>query len=137
MGMLLLLLLPLPGVGELCDAPEDEWDEDTVDEEERDVAQLPWPLVLLRGGVGGGTGPASVEQSFELRLGDKREGKLNVLVHCAKLRTIVCLYVCVCVSIETNPKVFQIAFYFLLLVCLCTLRLLRFQFEFASFMHSS
>lgn len=41
MGMLLLLLLPLPGVGELCDAPEDEWDEDTVDEEERDVAQLP------------------------------------------------------------------------------------------------
>lgn len=98
MGMLLLLLLPLPGVGELCDAPEDEWDEDTVDAEERDVAQLPWPLVLLRGGVGGGTGPASVEQSFELRLGDKREGKLNVLVHCAKLRTIVCLYVCVCVD---------------------------------------
>lgn len=97
MGMLLLLLLlvPLPGVGELCEAPEDEWDEDTVDEEERDVAQLPWPLVLLRGGVGGGTGPASVEQSFELRLGDKREGKLNVLVHCAKLRTIVCVCVCV------------------------------------------
>lgn len=109
MGMLLFLLLPLPGVGELCDAPEDEWDEDTVDEEERDVAQLPWPLVLLRGGVGGGTGPASVEQSFELRLGDKREGKLNVLVHCAKLRTIVCLYVC---RLKLIPKCFKLLFIF-------------------------
>lgn len=47
------------------------------------------------------------------------------------------LCVCMCVSIETNPKVFQIVFCCLLLVCLCTLRLLRFQFEFASFMHSS
>jgi len=40
MGMLLLLL---PGVGELC---EDECDEDTVDEEERDVAQFPLPEVV-------------------------------------------------------------------------------------------
>lgn len=116
MGMLLLLLVPLPGVGELCEAPDDEWDEDTVDEEDRDVAQLPWPLVLLRGGVGGGTGPASVEQSLELRLGDKREGKLNVLVHCAKLRTIVCVR-----RLKLIPKCFKLLLFSFFLVCLCTL----------------
>lgn len=87
MGMLLLLF---PGVGELC---EDECDEDTVDEEERDVAQFPLPeVVLFRGGVGGGTGLARVEQSLELRLGERREGKLSVFVHWAKLRTILLMF---------------------------------------------
>jgi len=88
MGMLLLLF---PGVGELW---EDECDEDTVDEEERDVAQLPLPeVVLFLGGVGGGTGPAKVEQSLELRFGERREGKLSVFVHWAKLRTILFVFV--------------------------------------------
>lgn len=105
MGMLLLLF---PGVGELC---EDECDEDTVDEEERDVAQFPLPeVVLFRGGVGGGTGLARVEQSLELRLGERREGKLSVFVHWAKLRTILLMFFyCLFACRETNPKVFQLA----------------------------
>lgn len=87
MGMLLLLF---PGVGELW---EDECDEDTVEEEERDVAQFPLPeVVLFRGGVGGGTGPAKVEQSLEFRFGERREGKLSVFVHWAKLRTILFVF---------------------------------------------
>lgn len=104
MGILLTLLL-LPGVGELCEAAE-EWEEDTVEEELRDVAQLLWPLVLLRGGVGGGTGLARVEQSLELRLGDKREGKLNVLVHCARLRTILFLFLFLLFFVNEFPKYF-------------------------------
>lgn len=62
----------------------------------------------LRGGVGGGgederrwfvfvllllvevvTGCTFTLHSFELRLGDMRDGKLSVFVHCDKLRTIV------------------------------------------------
>lgn len=46
----------------------------------------------LRGGAGGGvigwmfTWPS---QSFELRLGEMRDGKLSVFVHWARLRTMV------------------------------------------------
>lgn len=44
------------------------------------------------GGAGGGgdtvMGWTLMLQSFELRLGEIRDGKLNVLVHCDKLRTI-------------------------------------------------
>lgn len=79
MGILLLLL------DECVEAAEAE---DTVDEEDLEVAQFEF---LFLGGVGGGTGLVvfNVEQSLELRLGERREGKLNVFVHWAKLRTIM------------------------------------------------
>lgn len=75
---------------------EFECEDDTVDVEERDVEQLLLLLllvvfvVLFLGGVGGGAGLVvfKLVQSFELRLGERREGKLRVFVHCARLRTI-------------------------------------------------
>lgn len=75
-------------------AVEFECEDDTVDVEERDVEQLLLLLllfvVLFLGGVGGGAGLVAFKllQSFELRLGERREGKLRVFVHCARLRTI-------------------------------------------------
>lgn len=75
-------------------AVEFECEDDTVDVEERDVEQLLLLLVvfvvLFLGGVGGGAGLVVFKllQSFELRLGERREGKLRVFVHCARLRTI-------------------------------------------------
>lgn len=72
MGILLLLLFD-----ECVDVPEFE---ETVDDEDLEVAQFEF---LFLGGVGGGMGLVAfkVEQSFELRFGDKREGKLKVFVH--------------------------------------------------------
>lgn len=51
-----------------------------------------WLVFLGRAG-GGGCGDTIMGwtlmlQSFELRLGEIRDGKLNVFVHCDKLRTI-------------------------------------------------
>lgn len=73
----------------LCDDECEETPEadDTVDDEDLEVAQFEF---LFLGGVGGGTGLVvfNVVQSLEFRLGDRREGKLNVFVHWAKLRTI-------------------------------------------------
>lgn len=86
MGILLLLLL----WDECVEVAEFE---DTVDDEDLEVAQFEF---LFRGGVGGGTGLVGFkfEQSLELRFGDKREGKLKVFVHWAKLRTIFKDFVC-------------------------------------------
>lgn len=71
-GILLLLLFV-----ECDEVPEFE---DTVDDDDLEVAQLEF---LFLGGVGGGIGLVAfnVEQSLELRFGDKREGKLKVFVH--------------------------------------------------------
>lgn len=76
MGILLLLFLLLL-FDECVDVPEFE---DTVDDEDLEVAQLEF---LFRGGVGGGIGLVAfkVEQSLEFRFGDKRDGKLKVFVH--------------------------------------------------------
>lgn len=73
-------------------AVELECEDDTVDDEERDVEQLLlFVVVLFLGGVGGGAGLVvfRLVQSFELRFGERREGKLRVFVHCARLRTIL------------------------------------------------
>lgn len=44
----------------------------------------------LRGGAGGGViGWIFTEQSFELRFGEMRAGKLSVFVHCDRLRTML------------------------------------------------
>lgn len=74
---------------------EFECEDDAVDVEERDVEQLLLlvlvAVVLFLGGVGGGAGLVVFKllQSFELRFGERREGKLRVFVHCARLRTIL------------------------------------------------
>lgn len=71
-----------------------EEDEDDGDEDDDIVLADEVEVDLLRGGAGGGViGSTFTLQSFEFRLGDMRAGKLNVFVHCDKLRTMLHLVV--------------------------------------------
>lgn len=62
-----------------------------------DVGETGVPATRLRGGAGGGViGCMLTEQSFELRFGEMRAGKLRVFVHCERLRTILSLMLAIC-----------------------------------------
>lgn len=69
------------------DEVADELDNADVDDDADEVVEV---VDLFLGGAGGGViGSTFTLHSFEFRLGEIRAGKLSVLVHCDRLRTMV------------------------------------------------